>query len=57
MTEHERVEQREKLQASGRQRMEGLAQQAADTGLSRMKDRSVLSQAMLSCTAFPDGMV
>ena len=39
VTEHERVEQREKLQASGRQRMEGLAQQAADTALSRMKDR------------------
>lgn len=46
VTEHERVEQREKLQAGGRQRIESLAQQAADTALSRMKDRYSLSQTV-----------
>ena len=39
VTEHERVEQRERLQSSGHKRVEGLVQQAADTALSRMKDR------------------
>lgn len=40
ISEQERLEQREQLQQSGRQRVEGLVQQAADTALSRMKDRS-----------------
>lgn len=39
--DHERVEQREALQQSGRHKVEGLVQQAADTALSRMKDRFV----------------
>ena len=38
--DHERVQQREDLQQSGRHKVEGLVQQAADTALSRMKDRS-----------------
>ena len=40
ISEQERLEQREQLQQSGRHRVEGLVQQAADTALSRMKDRS-----------------
>ncbi|DBA68461.1 hypothetical protein WJX79_008695 [Trebouxia sp. C0005] len=39
VSEHERLQQREELQQSGRHRVEGLVQQAADTALSRMKDR------------------
>lgn len=39
VSEHERLEQREELQQHGRHRVEGLVQQAADTALSRMKDR------------------
>ncbi|KAL3156977.1 hypothetical protein ABBQ38_001233 [Trebouxia sp. C0009 RCD-2024] len=39
VSDHERVEQREALQQSGRLKVEGLVQQAADTALSRMKDR------------------
>lgn len=39
VSEHERLQQREELQQSGRHRVESLVQQAADTALSRMKDR------------------
>lgn len=39
ISDHERVEQREDLQQGGRHKVEGLVQQAADTALSRMKDR------------------
>ena len=42
VSEHERLEQREELQQHGRHRVEGLVQQAADTALSRMKDRSAV---------------
>ena len=42
VSEHERLEQRQQLQQSGRARVEGLVQQAADTALSRMKDRSAI---------------
>ncbi len=50
ISDHERVEQREALQQSGRLKVEGLVQQAADTALSRMKDRCVLINAPLTKT-------
>ena len=45
LSEAERVEQRQQLQQSGRHRVEGLVQQAADTALSRMKDRYAAADA------------
>ncbi len=49
VSEHERLQQREQLQQSGRHRVESLVQQAADTALSRMKDRFTLFFSASAC--------
>ena len=55
ISDHERVEQREDLQQSGRHKVEGLVQQAADTALSRMKDRSAPCGSQQLCLIFAAG--
>ena len=52
ISEQERLQQREELQQSGRHRVEGLVQQAADTALSRMKDRFT-PLLLINCLSTP----
>jgi hypothetical protein len=53
VSEHERLQQREELQQSGRHRVESLVQQAADTALSRMKDRFTPLLLLSNCLSTP----